>query len=206
MGYSIGRYFREFKSRISQRIQTLSRLSPQKFRSSLTRLAKYKRNLGSLFFLLLSLVLGTEAYHHSQTEGALNWLRAHPPSEQVLEYSLGRFGFQSVKDVEKIQKVMRFAPATLDDVGSFWISPSKQWVAYYFSREQESQVTFYCKECGAPPHDWQPLGIGWEALEKLFIEISKDAIHTKGSPPKAAEAAEPARKKEVHRDPREIIY
>ncbi|MCM2323989.1 MAG: hypothetical protein NDJ90_12080 [Oligoflexia bacterium] len=148
-------------------------------------------------FLLLSLILGYQAYRIAEAEAVGEWEARNPPSLAVWEYSLGLRGYHAPKDARQVHRVLATLPSTLDQPGGSWMSPDGSWVALA-PQNEASSFQLFCRVCELPAEDWQPMNKGWRAFENVHARISAIAPKSQQKPL--------ITKKKVFHDPREIRY
>ncbi len=145
-----------------------------------------------------SIFLGIWANELSEAEAVRKWERSHLPSEQIFGFAMGSRRLLFVSDDKRVQKLIHSISTHLDEAGSVWLSSDSNWVAFYSHPDQMIQVRFYCLDCTQIPHQWQPLGVGWFALEKVIAALDQK---------KAKAVPLPSQKRKVMlRDPREVVY
>lgn len=159
---------------------------------------KPRKRLFSALLLGSSLLLGVWANELSELEAIKKWERTHLPSERLFEFAMGSRGLRGVSEPRQLQKLIRSITTHLDATGSVWLSSDLNWVAFYSNPDQGIQVQFYCLECLKLPQNWQPVGIGWLALEQVtgVLDQRKSEIHLSAV----------RNPKTVFRDPREVVY
>lgn len=161
-----------------------------------------QRRLLSVALFLTAILLAIKAHDISQGDGIQKWLRDHPPSLKILEFSLGSRGLRSLafsqKNEKIFQKVIRTLPTSLDEEGAIWLSQDETWVASYYGKDHEIQPYLFCAECSTLPKNWRSLGFGWPAFESLISAIDQRLTRE--------QKKSPLEKKKVWRDPREISY
>lgn len=204
-------YFR-IKSNLHWAVQKLFRQAPSLLRSSKSEspqaLERIKALWSAVFLLMSSFVLGIWAYEMTQTESLLRWEKEHIPSTYIVQKSLQALGFHSISDLKIMTRLFRSLSLNADEVGGFWMSADHHWVAYYGRdplQGDELSFQFYCLMSQNPslPLNWLPLSRGWKGFEEVLLVLEKKApsLGDQHSFVKIKKG-----KKQITRDPREIIY
>ena len=187
-----------FKNWAAGRVRALS----QSFAQVFGRLGRHRTRLIGAAYFAVSVALGFVAFTCSREEAIEYWERTFLPSGQVIGFALGSRGLVAAVEGYQLQKVLRSLPTSLDDRGSIWLSADPIWVAVFLPSKDDSsvQAETYCLDCKNLPKNWQPMGIGWRAMDKVVNQI--DNLLKRRKETKIA----PSTQIRSRRDPREFIY
>lgn len=165
-------------SKVSQRVQTLSKVTSNRVR------LHQKRILG-IFLIFFSIPLGFWAEKIARSEAVQEWEKAHPPSRVIWEHAIGSRGFQKLQESKSLQKILKSLPSMIDDPGAIWLSSDRQWIVI-FSQENELTETsqIYCVSCKNPTPGkiaWESLGIGWTGFEQVMKSLDANPTYSSRS-------------------------
>lgn len=155
-------------SQISQRVQTLSKVTSNK-------VWPHQKKILAIFLILFSIFLGFWAEKIARSEAVQEWERAHPPSPLIWGHAMGSRGLQKLQDPKILQKILRSLPSMLDEPGSIWLSSDQLWLVI-FSSDTELTVTaqIYCTSCKNPTQGkiaWERFGNGWIGFEQVLQRL-----------------------------------
>ncbi len=206
--HKFGAFFKNFsllwiKNRAVGRIRALSKdIRPH--------LGPHRSRIVGLTYFMVSIILGLFAFTLTREEAIEYWERTFLPSERVIRFALGSRGLRAAREGHPLQRGLRALPSSLDEKGSIWVSADPIWVAAFLPSHSDSDVqpVVYCldlkmckncpEDCRIPPKNWQPMGRGWRAMDKVIDQIDGDLRLRKekiGAP-----------WVKIRRDPREILY
>ncbi|MEO5968901.1 MAG: hypothetical protein ABIQ95_03165 [Bdellovibrionia bacterium] len=168
---------------------------------SLTQLCgRHRTRLVGIAYFAISVVLGFAAFTLSREEAIEYWERTFLPSERVIHFALGSRGLIPATEGYHSQKALRSLPSSLDEKGSFWLNTDPVWVAVFLPSDKDFGIhaVAYCHDCKNFPRNWQPMGIGWRAMDKVIEQIDKGLRHRKD--------VKRVLLPKFQDDPREIVY
>jgi hypothetical protein len=182
-----------FKNRIARGVQALSKNLGQ-------LCGRHRTRLIGIAYFGVSIALGFAAFTFSRVEAIEYWERTFLPSERVIRFALGSRGLVPAAEGYQAQRVLRSLPSSLDEKGSIWMSTDPIWVAAFLPSKEDTsiQVLTYCLDCKNFPKNWQPMGIGWRAMDKAIEQIDRGL--------KGRKEVKTAPLSKIRSDPREIVY
>lgn len=191
------------KNRVVGRIRAVSKSMRPHFEQHRSRIV-------GLTYFVISVILGLFAFTLTREEAIEYWERTFLPSERVIRFALGSRGLKAASEGHPLQRGLRALPSSLDEKGSIWLSADPIWVAAFLSSHSDSEVqpVVYCldrkmcknclEDCRIPPKNWQPMGRGWRAMDKVIDQIDGDL--------RLRKEIKGGLSVKTRRDPREILY
>lgn len=147
---------------------------------------------------LLALGFAWVAHERSTRAGRKDWLRSHLPSSALIDSALAAQGFQHIRDPAILDKVWRNLPVTVTSEPEAWHHTDQTAFVFYVpdtSPDLYSPRLYVASGVRTLTRSWEPLGLGWEGLDRA-LGLPRPTVPTPAQKPS----------KPAHGDPRQLHY